>query len=85
MLFELLLPKQLKVQAPDQDDIILSWDEATARCPWERLAHTGGRSAGRLPRRRASPTENDGVRGLHPSHVKRTRLSSQIRSVRLSG
>ena len=41
-LFELLLPKQLKVQAPDQDDIVLLLDEAAARYPWELLADTGG-------------------------------------------
>jgi tetratricopeptide (TPR) repeat protein len=41
-LFELLLPKQLKLQAPDQDDIVLLLDEAAAQYPWELLADTGG-------------------------------------------
>lgn len=36
-LFELLLPNELKDQAPDQDDVVLLLDEASARYPWELL------------------------------------------------
>ncbi len=36
-LFELLLPNELKEQAPDQDDLVLILDEDAARYPWELL------------------------------------------------
>jgi hypothetical protein len=36
-LFELLLPNEIKKQAPDQDDVILILDEEAARYPWELL------------------------------------------------
>lgn len=41
-LFELLLPNQLKEQAPDGDDVVLLLDEAAARYPWELLGDPGG-------------------------------------------
>ncbi len=57
-LFELLLPNQLKVQAPDQDDIVLLLDEAAARYPWELLADPGG------PERRPFAIEHGVLRQL---------------------
>ncbi|MBX9630568.1 MAG: CHAT domain-containing protein [Burkholderiales bacterium] len=36
-LFELLLPNELKDQAPDQDNTVLLLDEESARYPWELL------------------------------------------------
>ena len=36
-LFELLLPNELKDQAPDQDDLLLMVDEQAASYPWELL------------------------------------------------
>lgn len=36
-LFEMLLPNRLKQSAPDQRDIVLMVDEASARFPWELL------------------------------------------------
>jgi tetratricopeptide (TPR) repeat protein len=36
-LFELLLPNEIKDQAPDQDDTVLILDEEAARYPWELL------------------------------------------------
>jgi tetratricopeptide (TPR) repeat protein len=57
-LFELLLPNQLKVQAPDQDDIILLVDEAAAQYPWELLADPGG------PERRPFAIEHGVLRQL---------------------
>jgi len=36
-LFELLLPNELKDQAPDQDNLILMLDAGAARYPWELL------------------------------------------------
>ncbi len=36
-LFELLLPNELKDQAPDQDDIVLLVDDESAHYPWELL------------------------------------------------
>jgi tetratricopeptide (TPR) repeat protein len=46
-LFEMLLPNELKEQAPDQDDIVLMLDEEAARYPWELLEDPGG--SGRNP------------------------------------
>ena len=46
-LFEMLLPNELKEQAPDQDDIVLMLDEEAARYPWELLEDPGG--TGRNP------------------------------------
>ncbi len=44
-LFEMLLPNRLKESAPDQRDIVLLLDNASARFPWElledRWSHTG--------------------------------------------
>ncbi|HJR77188.1 MAG TPA: CHAT domain-containing protein [Nitrospiraceae bacterium] len=57
-LFELLLPNPLKVQAPDQDDIILLLDEAAAQYPWELLADPGG------PERRPFAIEHGVLRQL---------------------
>ncbi|HEX2056105.1 MAG TPA: CHAT domain-containing protein, partial [Nitrospiraceae bacterium] len=57
-LFELLLPNPLKVEAPDQDDIILLLDEAAARYPWELLADPGG------PERRPFAIEHGVLRQL---------------------
>ncbi|NWG75018.1 MAG: CHAT domain-containing protein [Rubrivivax sp.] len=36
-LFELLLPNELKQQAPDQDDLVLILDKEAAHYPWELL------------------------------------------------
>ena len=36
-LFELLLPNELKEMAPEQDNLVLLVDEASARYPWEML------------------------------------------------
>src|SRR5207344_3000094 len=36
-LFELLLPNELKEQAPDRRSIVIVLDEASARYPWELL------------------------------------------------
>ena len=46
-LFEMLLPNELKEQAPDQDDIVLLLDEEAARYPWELIEDPGG--SGRNP------------------------------------
>ena len=46
-LFEMLLPNELKEQAPDQDDIVLMLDEEAACYPWELLEDPGG--SGRNP------------------------------------
>jgi len=46
-LFEMLLPNELKDQAPDQEDIVLLLDEESARYPWELLEDPGG--SGRDP------------------------------------
>ena len=44
-LFEMLLPNRLKESSPDQRDLVLLLDEASARFPWEMLedrwSHTG--------------------------------------------
>lgn len=37
-LFELLVPNTLKEYAPDQNDLVLILDEASARYPWELMA-----------------------------------------------
>ncbi|MDH4100776.1 MAG: CHAT domain-containing protein, partial [Nitrospirota bacterium] len=44
-LFELLLPNEIKDQAPDQDNLIMVVDEDAARYPWELMedpAHNSG-------------------------------------------
>ena len=43
-LFELLLPNELKEQAPDQDDLVIIVDEEAARYPWELLEDRWSRS-----------------------------------------
>jgi hypothetical protein len=65
-LFELLLPNQLKVQAPDQDDLVLLLDEAAARYPWELLADPGG------PRRRPFAIEHGVLRQLETTEFTET-------------
>ncbi len=57
-LFELLLPNQLKEQAPDADDVVLLLDEAAARYPWELLGDPGG------PERRPFAIEHGVLRQL---------------------
>jgi hypothetical protein len=66
-LFELLLPNEIKEQAPDQDDLILLLDEASARYPWEILEDPNckeGPFAVRhgLIRQLASPVFREGVK-----------------------
>jgi hypothetical protein len=65
-LFELLLPTQLKVQAPDQDDLVLLLDEAAARYPWELLADPGG------PERRPFAIEHGVLRQLETTEFTET-------------
>lgn len=45
-LFELLLPDELKEQAPDQTDLVLVVDEESARYPWELLRDRYSQSEG---------------------------------------
>ena len=40
-LFELLLPREFKVHAPDNEDLVLIVDEGTAIYPWELLEYAG--------------------------------------------
>jgi hypothetical protein len=66
-LFELLLPNEIKEQAPDQDDLVLLLDEASARYPWEILEDPkskDGPFAVRhgLIRQLASPVFREGVK-----------------------
>jgi tetratricopeptide (TPR) repeat protein len=44
-LFELILPNELKEQAPDQGDLVLIVDEAAAVYPWELLENRWGRTS----------------------------------------
>lgn len=43
-LFELLLPNELKEQAPDQDDLVIIVDQEAARYPWELMEDPTSRS-----------------------------------------
>ena len=40
-LFELLIPREFKVHAPDNEDLVLIVDEGTAIYPWELLEYAG--------------------------------------------
>lgn len=44
-MFELLLPNDIKDQAPDQDNLVLVVDEEAARYPWELLEDPSNKSA----------------------------------------
>jgi hypothetical protein len=48
-LFELLLPNEIKDQAPEQDDTIFIVDEEAARYPWELLDDRFSRGEGDKP------------------------------------
>ncbi len=66
-LFELLLPNELKEQAPNQDDTVFLLDEYSARYPWEILEDpkcTDGPSAVQsgLLRQLASPIFREGAK-----------------------